>query len=1100
MSDNASSSGAGFACPRCSKTYKRREHLQRHAASHSSLRPHRCSFCGQSYQRADVLKRHALACQTKVRTGEVSATASSSRRACDLCVQQKKACSTGQPCEHCRRKSVQCIYSFSNGVVTESNLLVGQDEKQYGDETNLPTVVFGDDTLFDYLGNYTSVSDMLQGSDNNQDWLDFINLAAGHFQIIPTSPQTHLDNYTFHFLDNFTRRSGLVGSFDCGTFEQRVQVEASHRPGEGQGCLTTELDELVHLNGSSRDLPRPQPLDLHDPLIIQTHQILLDIKEVVTVKPRNSVVELEWSTVLEQTCIQFFSPHNLRKYLSLFWHIWHPNVNFVHRPTFDPVTSKSILVACMALIGASVSPSKTDNEQAKIWFNCVEEIVFTDDDFCNDPLNNQDTLLLNPVQNISKIQALQAAYMVCLYQGWEGTEANKRRIRRYRFSTVISMARDFGIMSARHPDYSTCLYDRFDWRDFAAREQLIRIFLWIYLLDHAFVIFNNLPPRMVIKEMSMHMAFPEAAFQASTSTECARELQNWHLRSTPLRSITFREVVESFCGRSFSNDMRRLFADLGPLNLFAVVSAFHALIFQHQNSFGGHDQLQAVRNALDNWKSAWETYSDEFSFSPPHVMVDRHNVATENLWRRVGFMRHSPEYWLLGKLLVDRLSSDSFGSPESTVPDASGSAHEPILTRYDQTSKLSIRTFSSSQNYFIASTTVPSISLHYLRKTSNPQAHNPVTLPSFSLIAPALDGSFELKEVYLDSLQPDEALIEIHASGVCHTDLSCASGKLPCAPNAVLGHEGGGVVLEIGANVTSVSPGDKVLLSFSSCGSCPGCKSDHPAYCYSFNDYNFGGKRPDGSAAMSIMKDGTKQPIYSTFFGQSSFAARTIVHRSSIVKVPQQTPLDLFAPLGCGIQTGVGAVFNTLNVKPGTSIAIFGVGSVGLAAVMAAKARKASRIIAIDLQPERLELAKELGATDGVLGPDQEYIIKTIKNICPPLGVDFAVDCTGVPSIIETMVASLGMRGRAATVGAPGGNAHAKIDIMSHLTYGKEYVGCSEGDSNPGVLIPELIEMHAKGLLPLEKLIAYYDIKDYEKAMADMKSGKVIKPVLKWTG
>ncbi|KAF5560791.1 C2H2 transcription factor [Fusarium phyllophilum] len=1061
MSDNTTSSETGFTCPRCSKTYKRREHLQRHAASHSSLRPHRCSFCGQSYQRADVLKRHALACETKARAGETSVTPSSSRRACDLCVQQKKACSTGQPCEHCRRKSVQCIYSFSSGAATESNLSMGQDstgqdDKQYGDETNLSTVVFGDDTLFDYLGNYTSVSDMLQGSDNNQDWLDFVNLAAGHFQIIPTSPQTHLDNYTFHFLDNFTRKSGLVDSFDCGTFEQRVQVEASYQPGKGQGCPATGIDELVRLNGSSMGLPSPQPLDLHDPLIIQTHQILLDIKEVVTVKPRNSVVELEWSTILEQTCIQFFAPHNLRKYLALFWHIWHPNVNFVHRPTFDPVTSKSILVACMALIGASVSPSKTDNEQAKVWFNCVEEIVFTDDDFCNDPLNNKETLLVSPIQNISKIQALQAAYMVCLYQGWEGTEANKRRIRRYRFSTVISMARDFGIMSARHPDYSTCLHDRFDWRDFAAREQLIRIFLWIYLLDHAFVIFNNLPPRMVIKEMSMHMAFPEAAFQASTSTECARELQNLHLRSTLMRNVTFREVVERFCGKPFSNDMRRLFADLGPLNLFAVVSAFHALIFQHQNSFGGHDQLQAVRNALDNWKSSWETYSDKFSFSPPHVMVDRHNVATENLWRRVGFMRHSPEYWLLGKLLVDRLSTsgDSLGSPESTVPDATGSAHEPILTRYDQT----------------------------------------------TLIAPALDGSFELKEVFLDSLQPDEALIEIHASGVCHTDLSCASGKLPCAPNAVLGHEGGGVVLEIGANVTSVSPGDKVLLSFSSCGSCPGCKSDHPAYCYSFNDYNFGGKRPDGSAAMSVMKDGKKQPCYSTFFGQSSFAARTIVHRSSIVKVPQQTPLNLFAPLGCGIQTGVGAVFNTLDVKPGSSIAIFGVGSVGLAAVMAAKARKASKIIAIDLQPERLELAKELGATAGVLGPDQVYIIKAIKNICPPLGVDFAVDCTGVPSIIETMVTSLGMRGRAATVGAPGGNAHAKIDIMSHLTYGKEYVGCSEGDSNPGVLIPELIEMHDKGLLPLEKLIAYYDIKDYEKAMADMKSGKVIKPVLKWTG
>jgi Zn-dependent alcohol dehydrogenase len=203
---------------------------------------------------------------------------------------------------------------------------------------------------------------------------------------------------------------------------------------------------------------------------------------------------------------------------------------------------------------------------------------------------------------------------------------------------------------------------------------------------------------------------------------------------------------------------------------------------------------------------------------------------------------------------------------------------------------------------------------------------------------------------------------------------------------------------------------------------------------------------------MFTIKDGEKQPMYSSFFGQSSFARHTIVHRTSLVKVPQETPLELFAPLGCGIQTGVGAVFNTLNVKPGSSVAVFGVGSVGLAAVMGAKARKASTIIAIDLQPRRLELAKELGATHGVLGPDQENIIKSIREICPPIGVDFAVDCTGVPAIIETMVAALGMRGRAATVGAPGGTAKAKIDIMNHLTYGKEYVGCSEGDSNPKIV------------------------------------------------
>lgn len=260
------------------------------------------------------------------------------------------------------------------------------------------------------------------------------------------------------------------------------------------------------------------------------------------------------------------------------------------------------------------------------------------------------------------------------------------------------------------------------------------------------------------------------------------------------------------------------------------------------------------------------------------------------------------------------------------------------------------------------------------------------------------------------------------------------------------------MVLEVGANVTTVTRGDKVLLSFSSCGTCPGCTSGHPAYCYSFNHYNFGGRRPDGSAAIFTIEDGQKRPMYSSFFGQSSFAKHTIVHRTSLVKVAQDTPLDLFAPLGCGIQTGVGAIFNTLNVKPRSTVAVFGVGSVGLAAVMAAKAREATTIIAIDLQPGRLELAQTLGATHGLLGPDLEHITKTIRDICPPIGVDFAVDCTGVPAIIETMVASLGMRGRAATVGAPGGTAKARIEIMNHLTYGKEYVGCSEGDSNPEIV------------------------------------------------
>ncbi|KAK0657818.1 chaperonin 10-like protein [Cercophora newfieldiana] len=366
-----------------------------------------------------------------------------------------------------------------------------------------------------------------------------------------------------------------------------------------------------------------------------------------------------------------------------------------------------------------------------------------------------------------------------------------------------------------------------------------------------------------------------------------------------------------------------------------------------------------------------------------------------------------------------------------------------------------------------------------------------------ALVVPELNGKFQLQQVYLNDIQPDEVLVEIQASGLCHTDLSCAQGLLPCAPNAVLGHEGAGTVLGIGPAVTTVSPGDLVLLSFSHCESCRECTSGHPAYCHHFNDRNFGGSRADGSHSTLSAAGGT--PMYSTFFGQSSFAKHTLVHKSSVVKVPPGTDLNLFAPLGCGMQTGAGAVLNTLDVKEGCTIAIFGVGSVGMAAVMAAGLiRNAKTVIAVDLQPSRLDLAKELGATHGIIGSDKD-VVEQIRALCPPNGVDYAVDCTGVPAVVRTTIDALGSRGRAATVGAPGPGHSASVDIMEHLTYGREYVGCTEGDSLPAEFIPHLMEMHAQGKFPLERFIEYYDVKDYEKAIEDTKSGKTIKPVLTWS-
>ncbi|KAL2167286.1 hypothetical protein VTG60DRAFT_1445 [Thermothelomyces hinnuleus] len=386
-----------------------------------------------------------------------------------------------------------------------------------------------------------------------------------------------------------------------------------------------------------------------------------------------------------------------------------------------------------------------------------------------------------------------------------------------------------------------------------------------------------------------------------------------------------------------------------------------------------------------------------------------------------------------------------------------------------------------------------------------------------ALVAPELNGKFEIREVYLDDIRPDEVLVEIHASGLCHTDLSFATGVLPGEPNAVLGHEGAGIVLATGTDVTHVRPGDKVLLSFSHCEACGPCTSGHPAYCHSFNARNMGGRRPDGTPSMFAcvpgdddekrMKkkndEGAKPAkgagIFSSFFGQSSFARHALAHRSTVVRVPPETDLALCAPLGCGMQTGAGAVLNSLGVRPGSSVAVFGVGSVGMAAVMAAaRIAGAATVVAVDLLESRLALARRLGATHAILGSDPDVVAR-IREICPPLGVDYAVDCTGVPAVIRTMIDCLGTRGRGVTVGAPGFGKCVSVDVMEHLTYGKEYVGCVEGDSLPAKFIPYLMEVHAKGQFPMEEFISYYDFKDYEKAIEDTHSGKVIKAVLRWS-
>ncbi|KAH6982451.1 alcohol dehydrogenase [Ilyonectria destructans] len=360
------------------------------------------------------------------------------------------------------------------------------------------------------------------------------------------------------------------------------------------------------------------------------------------------------------------------------------------------------------------------------------------------------------------------------------------------------------------------------------------------------------------------------------------------------------------------------------------------------------------------------------------------------------------------------------------------------------------------------------------------------------------NGAVALEPIILGELRPDEALVEIHATGVCHTDLLCMKGKLPAPTPIVLGHEGSaGVVVAKGAGLQDLEPGDKVILSYSYCGiQGQMCTHNHEPYCHSLLKLNFGGVRADGTSALKLPSDGTSG-LHGHFFGQSSFSRHAIVSAASLVKVPPDTPLDLFAPLGCGLQTGAGAVLNTLNVQPGTSLAVFGVGSVGMSAIMASKLRSAGQIIAVDMVPARLELAKKLGATDTILASERD-VVNRIRALCPPNGVKYALDCSGNPQAVASMIDALGTRGRACSVGAPAPDVRTSVNIFAHLINGREYVGCHQGESLAKEMIPFLIRQHADGKYPLEELITYYNVEDFKTAFSDTEKGLTIKAVLKW--
>jgi aryl-alcohol dehydrogenase len=348
-----------------------------------------------------------------------------------------------------------------------------------------------------------------------------------------------------------------------------------------------------------------------------------------------------------------------------------------------------------------------------------------------------------------------------------------------------------------------------------------------------------------------------------------------------------------------------------------------------------------------------------------------------------------------------------------------------------------------------------------------------------------------VETIELETPQAGELLVRVVACGVCHTDLSVHEGPGP--KPIVLGHEGAGIVEEVGPGVRGFAPGDHVVMSAAShCGTCASCLRGAYPYCLEGLERNFGGHRADGTSGLS--QDGRR--IHGHFFGQSSFADHALAQASSAVRVPDDLPLELLAPLGCGVPTGAGSVLYTLGVRPGSSLAVFGTGSVGLGAIMAGRVAGATRIVAVDVVPSRLEIALELGATDVVDARDTDPVA-AIRELTRG-GAGFTFNTTRSPRVYDQMVAALAPQGTAGFVGPP--HEDWVPDLTAVMHGGHAIIGIVQGGVAADVIVPLLIDLHRQGRFPFHRLIREYDFERIADAFRDSESGATIKPVLRMTG
>ncbi|OMH27711.1 alcohol dehydrogenase [Tersicoccus phoenicis] len=344
-----------------------------------------------------------------------------------------------------------------------------------------------------------------------------------------------------------------------------------------------------------------------------------------------------------------------------------------------------------------------------------------------------------------------------------------------------------------------------------------------------------------------------------------------------------------------------------------------------------------------------------------------------------------------------------------------------------------------------------------------------------------------IEELDLGEPRPDEVRVRMVASGICHTDATARGGAYPIEWPAVLGHEGAGIVEEIGSAVKSVAVGDHVVMAPASCGRCTSCRRGEAAYCVHYIELNLSGRHGSLSSG--------DEAVSSHFFGQSSFSSHANVLERCVVKVDPDVPLEMVAPLGCGLQTGAGAVLNDCRPEAASSLAVIGTGAVGSAAIMAARIAGCTTVIAVDLHDSRLETASELGATHTVNSGTTD-MVEELDRITDGDGVDYIVDTTSAPPVLNQAARALAVRGKLVAVGNTTFGTEAPFEIGESQVKGWTFTMSVQGSSVYQLFIPKLIELWKQGRFPYDKLIKTYPFEDINQAFEDSAKGSTIKPIV----